>query len=203
MVETGLNPRNDVIEAHWVKYMAQVPDLRRRCKEVLQCIPIDIEDLMNLRWELEIVLEMCKTSIGVLRERLRSFDSKSGDPRLMTFIHAQRVNTLALADTTAIVLACMLNFLPLENVDLELQLAKWSLEIYEMAQIAVRYRPMGGMVMCICLPIARVGAADPEKRDAIKALYTSYQTSFFGQQGEEDVTEELQSIEKRYRLLDI
>ena len=152
---------------------------------------------------METLLEDCRSNIAKLRERLKYTDENPGESKLKALTHANQLRSLAMADTTAIVIACLLCIVPSDNVELEFQSAEWSREIYELAQIAVQYQPLGAMVMCISLPVAWIGATDFTMRENIKTLYTDYKKHSLGQTVVGDVTAELEGVERKYRLQDL
>jgi hypothetical protein len=199
LVESGLEGGG--IDGDWFRYLACLPDLMQRCKRALHCSSI-ISDtsLLDLKSETNSLLEDCKINITALRDRLTAFEEDPTPFRMTAFLHAHRVRLLSLALTTGIILSCILSSLSGKPLRLCSQSSQWSHEILHLAEVAVRYQPLGSMAMILCLRVAWIGTASENIREKIKTLLADYEKACQGHPSSTDLTANLEWMERRFTL---
>ncbi|KAI9794103.1 MAG: hypothetical protein M1833_000468 [Piccolia ochrophora] len=199
LVESGL--KSDNIEADWFRYLARLPDLMHRCRRALYHPHMILDtSLSDLVFETESLLEDCKLNITALRDRLRTFEEDPPPSAFKTLLHAHRVRILALALFTGILFSCVLSSLSGKPLRLCTETSQWSHEIYHLARVAVKYRPLGSMAMIVCLYVAWIGAASEDLREKIKTLLADYEKTCLGQISGTELTMNLVQTEKRFTM---
>lgn len=78
----------------------------------------------------------------------------------------------------------------------------WSHEIFDLAEAAVKFQPLGSAAMIFCLYVAWIGTPGEDIRDGIKALLVDYEKACLGHASSTDPRAALESIERRFRLVE-
>ena len=162
-------------DGKWIRCLAHVPDLMRRCKTELNGVHFPKPRILDLTLETASLLEDCKAIIFSFRERLAAFNAAPRPARLASLFHANCLRLLALGLATGIILNCILRALGDQSESTRDLSSRWAKEISELAKVAVKYQPLGSMSMLICLPMAYVGASDPILQGEIMELIANYE----------------------------
>ena len=181
-----------------------MPDLLQRCRHAMQYNPIFPDtSSINLALEAGSTLERCSINITQLRNRLGAFEKNPQPSGMASLLHANHLRLLSLALFTGIILSCIHRSLTLDLLASHSDAAKWSRELFHLANIAVKYGPLGSMTMIICLDVAWVGAADSSARDDIRMLLADYHRACRSQISDTELLEGLKSTERRCFLRDV
>lgn len=77
---------------------------------------------------------------------------------------------------------------------------QWSQEIYDLAQIAIQYHPLGSMGMLYPLNAAWIGTPSLNRRERIRDLIIDYNMACLGHGSFEKTETNLEKVEKRFLL---
>ncbi|KAI9723213.1 MAG: hypothetical protein M1812_001095 [Candelaria pacifica] len=197
----GLEAKN--INTDWFRCLSYLPDLMHRCRHAMHCSStISGSSLPELVSEIMTLLDECRINIVALRDRLRTFEDAVPPSEITSTVHAQQVALLSLALFTGIVLSCVLSSLLEEPLRLRSEISQWSQEIVELAEVAVRYFPLGCMAIIICLYAAWIGARSDDHREKIETWIRRYANAWPGARPAGGLKANLEQTERRFMLED-
>ncbi|KAL8719907.1 MAG: hypothetical protein Q9181_007995 [Wetmoreana brouardii] len=164
----------------WVQCLAHVPDLMQRSKHTMRQSPTSALTYRNLKYEADSLRESCEANIETMRGRLMAFDEAVAPAGMASHLHANHLRSLSLALATGIVLDCILGALVGNSMPLLEQMSRWSKEIVQLAEVAVKYRPLGSMAEIIPLSVASIAAMDRDTKQKAWLLLEDYETVCLG-----------------------
>lgn len=186
----------------WFECLACVPELMQRCKAAMNLHAGFSVHLEDLRLETISLRDDCRAAIITLRDRLENYKMDIRPTELAAQIHAHYLRSLGLGLATGVVLNCLSSRLEGDVTGKCEESSRWSTEIMQLAEMAVKYQPLGSMAMILCLHMAWVGATDAGTKQKIKALLADYDKACM-HRAAGDVDAELEKTRKRFALEEI
>ena len=199
LVESGF--RGTDVDTDWLRYLARVPELLHRCRDTLHgSSPLWETDIPGLVSETNSLLEDCRINIVALRERLRSLEKGFSPSAMTNLLQVHRIRTLSLALMTGILLSRIHNSLLGEPSRFSPDCVQWSHGIFDLAQVAVKFRPLGSMAMIFALEVAWMGTPTHNVRERIRCLLVDYEVACLGHPSDANTIAGLEATERRFSL---
>ena len=187
-----------------IVYISRLPDLIERGREALYGEGSPTSDLENLREEIRCLREECRLLISDYDHRLTTFDEQqlAGRPipaniKGHLWVHYQRIQALGLA--LGVMINCILSALDPHDVSLRKESSQLADRILEIAHAQKPYRPLGALVMIICLCLAWIGSDDEDSANNAEALLLDYELACLGPKAAHTLGD-LQRIRRRFTL---
>ena len=179
--------------------LARIPNLLQRGKDLLPRTHFPDPHFTKLKSEVTSLRQNSKRIIMGLRDRLYNINTDSTPVTLRSHIHAHYLRMYGMGLATGIILNCILSVLEEDCLQLHEESSHHSNEIFQLAESAVRYQPLGSVVMILCLSVARLGAPELATKDRVKSLLSNYIEACLGIAGL-DLIADLERMKKRFTL---
>lgn len=163
-----------------IKSLARIPHLLQRCRNVLPCLAVPDQKVMDLKSDLEHLRQDCSTLIAELRAWVKTIKTSPTMNQIEAHIHAQGLKLYAMGLATGIITNCILGGLEDDCIWLSSESSYYSSEIYQSALSAMKYLPLGALAMLIFLRLAYLGALEPDKKEQIESLRFDYDMACWG-----------------------
>ncbi|KAL8949735.1 MAG: hypothetical protein Q9222_004181 [Ikaeria aurantiellina] len=188
-------------DGKWFQGLAKVPDLMQRCKSALNRHQHSVSQLLSLQYEARSLLQRFEAVIEEFRGRMERYKKMSDTGPLTDMIKAHHLRTLGLGLSAGIMLNTILGRLDAYDQSLNENSSHWSQEINQLAEAAIKYRPLGSLAFVLCLSLAWVGAADAQGRQWSETLLADYNLACLGNVSP-DMHSELEKTRRRFTLTD-
>ena len=114
-------------------------------------------------------------------------------------IHAHYLCIYGMGLATGIILNCILAMLEDDCLRLHEESSHYSNEIFQLAESAVKYQPLGSIAIIFCLSVAWLGAPGPASKERIKTLLSDYVAACLGRSAS-NLSADLERLKKRFAL---
>ena len=162
--------------------------------------PMWSTDVQDLVLETESLLDHCRVNVAELRQGFASLERNFFTPGMGELLYVSRLRMLSLALMTGILLSRIHASLLGDPSRFTVECAEWSREIYDLAQIAIQYHPLGSMAMLFPLNTAWTGTPSLNLREGIRDLILDYNMACLGHCSLEKTETNLEKVEKRFLL---
>lgn len=190
----GANGDGNVIQC-----LARVPSLLQRCKDSLPRTCFSEPTLTKLKSEVLSLRQNSEKIIMESRDRLYNVNMDSTPLTIREHIQAHYLCIYGMGLGTGIILNCMLAMLDDDYLRLQEESSRYSNEIFQLAESAVKYQPLGSVAIILCLSVAWLGAPDPAFKERIKTLLSKYVLACLGRPAS-NLNADLERLKKRFAL---
>ncbi|KAK3691315.1 hypothetical protein LTR37_018676 [Vermiconidia calcicola] len=184
---------------NFMSCLARVPLFIRRGM-VWRTDPMLLQDVMAAFETIHLARVEWRDRFANVQQEL--LDGKAGTQSLL---QAQFVlcRLYAFCLAISIIIGCVLGGVSPDYPGLEEDADACAIEILRLAQIATRYRPLGGSVITICLGVAWIGTHNVALRAALESSWKDYMRDLSVVGDIDSSISDLEMLEKKWRLIDI
>lgn len=186
-------------DGNMIQCLARVPNLLQLCKDLLPRTCFSEPRFTRVKSEVLSLRQNNETIIIELRDRLYTINMDSTPVTLHAHIHAHYLCIYGMGLATGIILNCILGMLEDDCIRLHEESSHHSNEIFQLAESAVKYQPLGSVAMILCLSVAWLGAPDPATKERVKTLLSSYEGACLGTSAS-NLSADLERMKKRFVL---